>query len=141
MSFGRSDFVLVNRGGHSVILWAKEAVRGSATPGLWQGLLVSTDLNYATEWDYFVSSVESGLPYDCMAQGELYGYFMDSWVVDVLGHAEREVVRCGTYSEQVGPLTGRTDPRWGYKQRELQRMHTVCMRVGELLDTYEGEDS
>lgn len=131
--FEPGDIVTVQKGGHIVVMWAKERTWDEET--FWQGLLCTNEVDMSTEWDYLPSKEQTGLPYDLLVQGELYGYFLENQVVEVLGHIDVDELR-ETACVDAPVLHG---PAWQFKQQELTRMYEATLNPFAMLDYIEGK--
>jgi hypothetical protein len=96
-------------------------------------VLASPHVEFATDLDVFVGRGDSGLPYDLIFQGELYGIVSDDQVVEVLASVEPALAEAvGRAVETDGesldpytvgfPLQGPDDGRRIYKDLELKEL-------------------
>jgi hypothetical protein len=106
-------------------------------------LLAASAKEFATDLDLVVSSDASGLPYDLVIQGELYGTVFEEQVVAVVGTldpalaiaADEAVASDGESLEayETGwPLGSMEDPRRAFKEQQLDELEALvreCRRA------------
>lgn len=114
--------------------------------------LATTAKEFATDLDAVVPSHVSGLPYDLLLQGELYGTIFEEQVVDQIALIEMELALAvsravASDGESLDgyatgwPLGSSEDPRRTFKELELDDLDTLvreCRRAMDGLAADEG---
>ncbi|TXI65323.1 hypothetical protein [Mycolicibacterium mageritense] len=106
--------------------------------------LLSPDVEFGSSADLLLLSEETGRPYHLLAESDVFGYVRTTQLDRLIGRVDAQVLealsalRTGdAVDHPVGgpPVGGRSDPRWGFKLQELERLQGLtadCTR--ELID-------
>lgn len=106
--------------------------------------LLSPDIEFGSSTDLLLLGEETGRPYHLLAESDVFGYVRTTQLDRLIGRVGSQVLealsalRTGdAVDHPVGgpPVVDRSDPRWGFKLQELERLQGLtadCTR--ELID-------
>lgn len=116
-------------------------------PGAVAVVLLSPDIDLATDRDMMLDPADTGLPYALLAQSDVFGYVwavqLDAWLADaptavagaMMQSASEGVSDCITPAGSL--VLSDDDPRWRFKEAELTRLTTLSAECTDQL--LEGE--
>jgi hypothetical protein len=117
-----------------VLVVASDPERGMHTV-----LLLSPDVPLATANDVLLTGSATGLPYELLAQTDVFGYLwhaqLDSTVARLPEALSSQLLTRATDVAAGPALKAERDPRWGYKLAELARIQALTGScTGQLVD-------
>lgn len=106
--------------------------------------LLSPDIEFGSSTDLLLLGEETGRSYHLLAESDVFGYVRSPQLDRLIGRVDAQVLKAITalrtgdaVNHPVGgpPVVDRSDPRWGFKLQELERLQSLtadCAR--ELID-------